>query len=160
MNNRIKALSLRIKFFGIHVGVGLSLNCVIFRIMKQLRQKVNMLTKIAYLQLKKLITLALMTGAAYASLTLAIEAPEGVVYCHGQTVVEFGLDRSGASNDVSLTVNGKTEKLMSAFSWFGSNQVVPAGFKFAILGKGKFDPLLVFDDYLLDANQNRYVKCN
>ncbi|MDP4909007.1 MAG: hypothetical protein NWR19_04990, partial [Burkholderiaceae bacterium] len=116
--------------------------------------------KIVNLQLKKLITLALMTGAAYASLTLAIEAPEGVVFCHGQTVVEFRLDRPGANNDVSLTVDGKTERFMSAFSWFGKNQVVPADFKFAILGKDKFDPLLVFESYLLDANQNKYVKCN
>ena len=66
----------------------------------------------------------------------------------------------GANNDVSLTVDGKTERFMSAFSWFGKNQVVPADFKFAILGKDKFDPLLVFESYLLDANQNKYVKCN
>jgi hypothetical protein len=119
-----------------------------------------MLTKMVYLQLKKIIILALMTCAAHASSTFAIEAPEGVVFCSQPTVIEFRFDRTNANNDVFLTIDGKTEKFMSAFSWFGSTHVVPADFKFAILGKDKFDPLLVFESYLLDANQNKYVKCN
>ena len=96
----------------------------------------------------------------YLKSALAIEAPEGVVFCHGKTVVEFTFDRSNANNDVLLTVNGKTEKFMSAHSWFGSVQAPPPGFKYAILGNDAFDPLLVFQDYLLDAKQNKYVKCN
>ena len=110
--------------------------------------------------LKKIILATLLACAAHASVSLAIEAPEGVVFCHEQTVVEFRFDRSNTNNDVFLTIDGKTEKFMSAFSWFGSNRVVPADFKFAILGKDKFDPLLVFDSYLQDANQYKYVKCN
>jgi hypothetical protein len=39
-------------------------------------------------------------------------------------------------------------------------QQPPKGFKFAILDEGKFDPLLVFEDYLLDAGENHYLKCN
>ncbi len=96
----------------------------------------------------------------YSSMTNAMEAPEGIVYCHGKTVVEFVFDRSDANNDVLLTVNGKTNKVMTAYSWFGSVQKPPKGFKFAILGEGKFDPLLVFEDHLLDAAENRYIKCN
>ncbi len=101
-----------------------------------------------------------MACFAYANMALAIEAPEGIVFCHGKTTVEFAFYRLNANNDVLLTVNGKTEKFMSAYSWFGSNQSTPMGFKYAILGRDLFDPLLVFDTYLIDANQNKYVKCN
>jgi hypothetical protein len=89
-----------------------------------------------------------------------MEAPEGIVYCYAKTTLEFKFDRSNQNNDVLLTVNGITEKLMTSYSWFGSVQTPPRGFKFAILGEGKFDPLLVFEDYLLDKEKNKYVKCN
>lgn len=98
--------------------------------------------------------------AIFTKFALATEAPEGVVFCHGKTTVEWAFDRSNTNNDVLLTINGKTEKTMTAFSWFGSNQLPPSGFKFAVLGKDEFDPLLVFEDYLLDAKQNKYLKCN
>lgn len=90
----------------------------------------------------------------------AIEKPEGIVYCHGKTMVEFAFDRSNRNNDVLLTINGKVQKYMTAYSWFGSNQPTPKGFKFAILGEGVFDPLLVFEDYLTDAKNNKYKPCN
>ena len=94
---------------------------------------------------------------------IAIEKPEGVVYCHGKKVVEYRLinpEKNGTASDVDLTVNGKTARYMTAYSWFGSNQETPKGFHFAILGEKQFDPLLVFDSYLLDANKNKYLKCN
>ena len=93
----------------------------------------------------------------------AMEKSEGVVYCHGKTVIEYRLvnpEKNGTASDVDLTVNGKTSRYMTAYSWFGSNQVTPKGFKFAILGEKQFDPLLVFDGYLEDAKKNRYKKCN
>lgn len=93
----------------------------------------------------------------------AIEKAEGVVYCHGKTVVEFRLvnpEKNGTASDVDLTVNGKTSRVMTAYSWFGSNQAIPKGFKFAILGEKQFDPLLVFDGYLQDAKKQKYTKCN
>lgn len=93
----------------------------------------------------------------------AIEKPEGVVYCHGKTVIEYRLvnpEKNGTASDVDLTVNGKTIRVMTAYSWFGSNQATPWGFKFAILGEKQFDPLLVFDSYLLDAKKRKYTKCN
>jgi hypothetical protein len=93
----------------------------------------------------------------------AIEKAEGVVYCHGKTVIEYRLvnpEKNGTASDVDLTVNGKTNRYMTAYSWFGSNQVVPKGFKFAILGEKQFDPLLVFDYYLEDVHKKKYLKCN
>ena len=93
----------------------------------------------------------------------AIEKPEGVVYCHGKTVLEYRLvspEKNGTASYVDLTVNGKTSRFMTAYSWFGSNQATPKGFRFAILGEKQFDPLLVFDGYLVDARKNKYTKCN
>ena len=94
---------------------------------------------------------------------IAIEKGEGVVYCHGKTVIEYRLvnpEKNGIASDVDLTINGKTTRFMTAYSWFGSNQLVPRGFKFAILGEKQFDPLLVFDGYLEDARKLKYTKCN
>jgi hypothetical protein len=93
----------------------------------------------------------------------AMEKPEGVVYCHGKTVVEYRLvnpDKNGAAANVDVTLNGKTSRYMTAYSWFGSNQPTPKNFKFAILGERQFDPLLVFSDYLTDAKNQKYIKCN
>ena len=93
----------------------------------------------------------------------AIEKAEGVVYCYGKTVIEYRLvnpEKNGTASDVDLTVNGKTSRFMTAYSWFGSNQETPKGFRFAILGEKQFDPLLVFDDYLEDGNKKKYLKCN
>lgn len=108
----------------------------------------------------KLIGLLVLFISLHA---LAIEKAEGVVYCNGKTVVEFGLvkpDKNGRASDVDLTINGKTNRYMTAYSWFGSNQATPKNFKFAILGEKQFDPLLVFDGYLEDANKKKYLKCN
>lgn len=105
-----------------------------------------------------LIALAILSNTIYA-----IEKPDGVVYCHSKTVVEYRLinsDKNGTASDVDLTVNGKTSRYMTAYSWFGSNQATPKGFKFAILGEKQFDPLLVFDGYLEDAKKNKYKPCN
>jgi hypothetical protein len=93
----------------------------------------------------------------------AMEKAEGVVYCNGKTVVEYRLvnpEKNGTASDVDLTINGKTTRFMTAYSWFGSNQITPKGFKFAILGEKQFDPLLVFDGYLKDAKGIKYTKCN
>jgi hypothetical protein len=85
------------------------------------------------------------------------------MYCHGKTVVEYHLinpEKNDTASDVDLTINSKTARYMIAYSWFGSNQATPKGFRFAILGEKQFDPLLVFDGYLLDAKKNKYIKCN
>ena len=93
----------------------------------------------------------------------AMEKPEGQVYCHNKTVVEYRLinpEPSGTAADIDLTVNGKTKRYITAYSWFGSSQPTPKNFKFAILGEKQFNPLLVFDTYLEDAKKNKYTKCN
>jgi len=108
-------------------------------------------------------SLPLLLLVAISTLVFAIEKPEGVVYCHGKTMVEYRLvnpEKNGTASDVDLTVNGKTTRFMTAYSWFGSNQISPKGFKFAILGEKQFDPLLVFDSYLEDAKKQKYTKCN
>lgn len=107
---------------------------------------------------------ALLVALLGVSLTsVAMEKPEGLVYCHGKTVVEYRLvnpEKNGTAANVNLTVNGKTSQYMTAYSWFGSNQPTPRNFKFAILGEKQFDPLLVFDGYLMDAKNFKYTKCN
>lgn len=95
--------------------------------------------------------------------TFATEKTETLVYCHDKTFIEYRLispDKNGTASDVDLTINGKTSRYMTAYSWFGSNQPTPTNFKFAILGEKQFDPLLVFDGYLQDAKKNKYTKCN
>lgn len=114
--------------------------------------------------MKKLIyPYVVLLLALQPNLSNAIEKPEGIVYCHGKTVVEYRLinpEKNGTASDVDLTINGKTARYMTAYSWFGSNQATPKGFQFVILGEKEFDPLLVFDGYLLDAKKNKYFKCN
>lgn len=113
--------------------------------------------------LKELMKFLLALLLTYSVNLFAIEKAEGKVYCHGKTVIEYRLvnpEKNGTSSDVDLTVDGKTTRFITAYSWFGSNQATPKGFKFAILGEKTFDPLLVFDDYLEDAKKNRYKKCN
>ncbi len=108
-------------------------------------------------------TILLYIACGFLNTVFAIESPEGVVYCHKKSVVEYRLvnpRKDGSASDVDLIVNGKTKRYMTAYSWFGSNQPTPKNFKFAILGEREFDPLLVFDNYLEDVNKNRYQKCN
>ena len=104
-----------------------------------------------------------LVSLCLSSNAFATEKAEGVVYCHGKTVIEYRLvnpEKNGTASDVDLTVNGKTNRYMTAYSWFGSNQPTPKNFKFAILGEGRFDPLLVFENHLLDAKSAQYSKCN
>ena len=105
----------------------------------------------------------LLVFCLFSTNIFALEKAEGVVYCQGKTIIEYRLvnpEKSGTASDVDLTINGKSYRYMTAYSWFGSNQVVPKGFKFAILGEKQFDPLLVFDSYLEDTKKNKYTKCN
>ena len=104
-----------------------------------------------------------LASIGLSSSCFAIEKPEGAVYCHAKTVVEYRLvnpEKNGTAADVDLTVNGKTARYMTSYSWFGSNQPTPKRFQFAILGENQFDPLLVFDTYLVDAKKRKYTKCN
>jgi hypothetical protein len=105
-----------------------------------------------------LVVLASLSNTIYA-----IENAEGIVYCHGKTIVEYRLinpEKNAMASDIDLTVNGKTSRYMTAYSWFGSNKAKPKGFKFAILAEKQFDPLLVFDGYLEDSETKKYTKCN
>jgi uncharacterized membrane protein YccF (DUF307 family) len=49
----------------------------------------------------------------------AIEKANSVFYCHGKTVIEYRLvnpEKDGAASDVDLTVNGKTNRHITAYS--------------------------------------------
>jgi hypothetical protein len=106
----------------------------------------------------------IITALLYFSITVsAIEKPEGNVYCHGKTIIEYRLvnpEKNNTVTDIDLIINGKNNRYLTAYSWFGSNQPTPKNFKFAILGDKQFNPLLVFDDYLEDSNKLKYMKCN
>ena len=83
-------------------------------------------------------------------------------YCHEKTKISYRLidpDNDRKASDVALTVKGKTHRYMTAYSWYGSVTRPPENFKFAILGTQEFDPLLVFDTYLLDSKGKKYVYC-
>lgn len=108
-----------------------------------------------------LISLLLTTSP----ISFAIEKAEGQVYCDSskKNVIEYRLvnpEKDGTASDVDLTINGKTQRFMTSYSWFGSNQPTPKNFKFAILGEKQFDPLLVFKNYLVDAKKIKYKQCN
>lgn len=94
---------------------------------------------------------------------LSFEKAEGAVYCNKKVIIEYSLvnpDIDGGATDVDLTVNGKTKRYMTAYSWYGSAQPTPKDFRFAILGEKQFDPLLVFKDRLEDSKNQKYLKCN
>lgn len=127
----------------------------------QLNQALNYYLKNNMKTILALFATVLMALAIKSA--LAIEKPEGIVYCYGKTVIEYRLvnpQKDGTASDVDLTINGKTKRHMTAYSWYGSNQLPPKNFKFAILGEKQFDPLLVFDSYLEDTKKNKYTKCN
>lgn len=110
--------------------------------------------------MKQILAAILISLACIAH---AIEKPEGAVYCYGKTTIEYRLinpERNGTASDVELIINGKTTRYITAYSWFGANQATPKNFRFAILGEREFDPLLVFDGYLVDAKNNKYMQCN
>ena len=106
-----------------------------------------------------------LCGYVYmTSIAMAVDMHKGVAYCHGKNKIEIALVNSQTgtaqiASDVDVTFNGKTYRYMTAYSWYGSIEAPPKGFKYAILGEHQFDPLLVFDDYLLDNKKNRYGRC-
>ncbi len=104
----------------------------------------------------------LLSLLIFSTSALAANPLPAVTYCHGKTTITYSLidpDKDGKASDVNLTVNGKTHRYMTAYSWFGSVKRPPKNFKFAVLGEHEFDPLLVFDTYLQDTKNNKYVSC-
>lgn len=100
-----------------------------------------------------------------ASRSPTMEAPEGIVYCGGgaiQRVIEYAIvGKSGDQWDAIVTVNGKTVRAMTAYSFFGNTQP-PAGFQFALLGEDRSE-YLVFSDggrNWIASGDYQYDQCN
>jgi hypothetical protein len=93
------------------------------------------------------------------------EAPEGVVYCGGGAAkrqIEYVILRNPSDQwDARVTVNGKTIRAMTAYSFFGKS-VPPRGFVVALLGEDRSE-FLVFRDGKedwLEFGDHTYRKCN
>jgi hypothetical protein len=104
-------------------------------------------------------------GPRAGSTPARVEAPEGVVYCGGGAIerqIEYRiLEKSEDKWDARVTVNGKTMRAMTAYSYFG-NSKPPRGFVVALLGEDRSE-LLVFKDGnqdWLEFGDYTYRKCN
>jgi hypothetical protein len=102
-------------------------------------------------------------GAGQRSST-PMEAPEGVVYCGGGAIkrqIEYVIEpRTDGEWDARVTVNGKTMKAMTSYSYFGDS--VPANFVVALLAEDKGE-FLVFSDgqkSWLEFGDYTYRQCN
>lgn len=104
-------------------------------------------------------------GSTPQAANTTMEAPEGVVYCGGGQVkrqIEYLiLDNAQDQWDVIVTVNGKTMRAMTAYSYFGNTQP-PQGFVVALLGEDRSE-FLVFkegDKNWLEYGDYQYSQCN
>ena len=102
---------------------------------------------------------------AKPSVKASTEAPEGLVYCGGGGIkrqIEYSILRNPADKwDARVTVNGKTIRAMTAYSYFG-NEAPPRGFVVALLGEDRSE-FLVFRDGKedwLEFGDYTYRKCN
>ncbi len=93
------------------------------------------------------------------------EAPEGVVYCGGGAIkrqIEYAiLDAPDGEWDAVVSVNGKSTRAMTAYSYFGNSQS-PEGFVVALLGEDRSE-FLVFNqgaENWLEYGDYRYEQCN
>jgi len=105
-------------------------------------------------------------GASSSKASASMEAPAGVVYCGGGAVkrqIEYLIIKNPQDQwDAQVTVNGKTIRAMTAYSYFGSNQQPPKGFVVALLGEDRSE-FLVFrdgDKDWLEFGDYQYKKCN
>jgi hypothetical protein len=100
-----------------------------------------------------------------ASDSQTIEAPEGKAYCGGgavQRVIEYAMVGQPHDQwDAVVTVNGKTVRAMTSYSFFGNSQP-PAGFQVALLGEDRSE-FLVFSDEgrnWIELGDYTYEQCN
>jgi hypothetical protein len=95
----------------------------------------------------------------------SMEVPEGVVYCGGGQVkrqIEYIIRQNSTDDwDASVTVNGKTVRAMTAYSYF-NNSVPPEGFVVALLAEDQSE-FLVFNDGTnnwIEFGDYQYNQCN
>ncbi|MFD0978264.1 hypothetical protein [Tropicimonas aquimaris] len=94
-----------------------------------------------------------------------MEAPEGVVYCGGGGIkrqIEFEiLDDASDEWDARVTVNGETQRAMTAYSYFGNSELVK-DFVVALLAEDRSE-FLIFRNRMenwLEFGDYRYDQCN
>ncbi|MBA4611356.1 hypothetical protein H1W37_06825 [Stappia taiwanensis] len=104
-------------------------------------------------------------SASVPSASASMEVPEGVVYCGGGQVkrqIEFVILKDVQDEwNARVTVNGKSLRAMTAYSYFG-NSAPPRGFVVALLGEDRSE-FLVFRDGgedWLEYGDYTYRKCN
>jgi hypothetical protein len=106
----------------------------------------------------------LMLFSAMSTPLPATGAPEGGVYCGGGKVkrqIEFATKETKGKWNAVVTINGKSQPAMTAYSYFGK-QVPPKAFAFALLLKDRGE-LLIFKDGSkdwLEYGDYTYRKCN
>lgn len=91
--------------------------------------------------------------------------PGGIVYCDGgqikRQIKYMILENPEDQWDVRVTINGKTMKAMTAYSFFGKSER-PKGFVVALLGEDRSE-MLVFrngDEDWLEFGDYTYRKCD
>ena len=94
-----------------------------------------------------------------------LEAPEGVVYCGGGGIkrqIEFViLDDASDQWDARVTVNGETQRAMTAYSYFGNTEPVK-DFVVALLAEDRSEFLIFRNrrENWLEFGDYRYDQCN
>ena len=107
---------------------------------------------------------SLVLAVTLAAPAVAMEAPEGVVYCGGdpEQQIEFVIrPYTGEQWNASMTIDGQRVRAMSSYSYFG-RQKEPDGFVVILLAENGND-YLVFEaggEHWLEMEQTRFDQCN
>ena len=107
---------------------------------------------------------SLAVTVALAAPAVAMEAPEGVVYCGGdpEQQIEFVIrPYTGEQWNVAMTIDGQRVRAMSSYSYFG-RQKAPEGFVVILLAETG-DDYMVFKsngEQWLEMEQTRFDQCN
>ena len=94
-----------------------------------------------------------------------MEAPEGVVYCGGDGIkrqIEFVILNNASDEwDARVTVNGETQRAMTAYSYFGNSEPVK-DFVVALLAEDRAEFLIFRNrrENWLEFGDYRYDQCN
>lgn len=94
-----------------------------------------------------------------------MEAPEGVVYCGGDGIkrqIEFVILNNASDEwDARVTVNGETQRAMTAYSYFGNSEPVKH-FVVALLAEDRAEFLIFRNrrENWLEFGDYRYDQCN
>ena len=97
-------------------------------------------------KLFKQLAASLAVAAALAAPAVAMEAPEGIVYCGGDPnqQIEFVIrPYTGQQWNASMTIDGQRVRAMSSYSYFGRKKA-PEGFVVILMAETG-DDYMVFE---------------